>query len=233
MKIKNFSSYEFVWCFGFLISLALILASARYGLPSTKVRPAVQQFEAQGFLYLHIMGGAVWLISGFLQFTPYFQKRRPWHRLNGYLCYGSAFLSCLGLLGVSLSLQRHTLLLKDGIIASSYTFVCLLLSFYNIKNKSLELHRAWSIRSMVPAIEIPVTRLFSMIGYLAETRINFSIFYLLIFMAEIIVFRKLDFQIIKPEFGKLNYVMWLMYGLILATAFGLVFYWQYFLEHMS
>lgn len=231
MRIKTFTSYQFLWCLGLLISLAFIIGSVRYGIPDRPVRMAIAQFDAKLFLRLHIGGGAIWLISGFMQFTPYFQSRLKWHKINGYIYFITALISTIGLVGINLKLQKHSLFLKDPIIFSVYTIVCLLLSYFYVKKKEITLHRAWIIRSMVPALEIPFNRLLSMLEYLFHMQFSFNHFVFLMIIGEIVILKKMNFSLLRPTDRKSNYLLMVLYLVLLLLAFGLVFYWQFFLEH--
>lgn len=231
MKIKHFTVHHFIWCFGFLISIAFIAGSIRYGDPVQPVRSAIEQFDAKLFLRLHIGGGAIWLISGFLQFTPWFQRNLKIHRVNGYICYISALVSSIALISINLTLQTHSLFRTGAVFFAIYSIICLLVSFYHVKKKNIDLHRAWIIRSLLPAVEIPFNRLTAMVLYLYPARLPFDLFILLFIVGEIVISKKANISLLSAKFKKLNVVLMFLYVSVLLLGFGLVFYWQYFLEH--
>src|SRR3954447_17288509 len=101
---------------------------------------------------LHILGAAVYLLLGTLQFMPRFRRRhRTWHRRTGRI------LIVAGLL-VAASAQWMTLLYpqKPGtgdllytlrLVFSTAMIACLIVGFTAIRRRKILAHRAWMIRA--------------------------------------------------------------------------------------
>lgn len=227
-KLAKITLHQYIWLLGLVISVAFILGNIKYFNLAT--RPPIEKLGAKYYLYMHIISGTTWFISGFLQFTNFFQSNKTYHRRNGYIYYISALLSTLSLVMINLTLQRQSLFRTGPLQVSIYTIVCLILSFYYIRKKNVPLHRAWVMRSFITAIEIPFNRLVIMLAYLFKYPIRFNTHLVLLVVIELVILKKLNFTIIDNSKSS-SIVLKIFYSLLALLLFCLVFYWQMFLEN--
>lgn len=227
-KLNKLTLNQYLWLLGLAISIAFSLGNIKY--LSLPVRHPLKHFGAHYYLYMHIIGGTFWYISGFLQFTNFFQSNKTYHRRNGYIYYASALLSTVSLIMININLQKHSLFRTGPLQISIYTITCLILSFYYIRKKNIPLHRAWVMRSIIPAIEIPFNRLILMLSYLFKYPIRFNTHLVLLVVIELLILKKLNFTIMDSSKTSSIFLK-ALYSLITLLLFGLVFYWQMYLEN--
>ena len=186
------------------VSLGLILGAFKYYAfdPSIIARRNSSTTLTNPLVPLHVFLGAVWLISGFFQFTKFSQRRLRLHKINGYIYLFSSLFSLLSLFVISYKLQQSAPFGVGVLPLSLYTLICIFTGFIFIKRKDIENHRAWMLRSM----SMPFFMAFDRLGYSLSYELmgeywfpDFHAKMFILIIIELIVYRKLDFDLIKFE----------------------------------
>lgn len=132
---------------------AVILQDLISGKPSAMTEPAdaLRRASYPGALWLHILGGAGFVLLGLLQFSAPLRRRLPWlHRWSGRVLVAGG----LGLALASFWMNyRHPNLNDTGVhdalqtIAALALIVTLGLGIAAIRQRQIMAHRAWMMRA--------------------------------------------------------------------------------------
>ncbi len=101
---------------------------------------------------LHIIGSAVYVLLGALQFVPRFRRRhRTWHRRAGRVLVVAGLLVAASALWMTLLYQPKPdtgdLLYVLRLAFGSSMIACLILGFTAMRRRNIAAHRAWMIRA--------------------------------------------------------------------------------------
>ena len=101
---------------------------------------------------LHILGSAIYVLFGALQFVPRFRRRhRTWHRRVGRVLVVAGLLVAASALWMTLLYQPKPgtgdLLYVLRLAFGSAMIACLILGFTAIRHRKIAAHRAWMIRA--------------------------------------------------------------------------------------
>ena len=101
---------------------------------------------------LHILGSAIYVLLGALQFVPRFRRRhRTWHRRVGRVLVVAGLLVAASALWMTLLYQPKPgtgdLLYILRLVFGSAMIACLILGFTAIRRRKISAHRAWMIRA--------------------------------------------------------------------------------------
>ena len=101
---------------------------------------------------LHILGSAIYVLLGALQFVPRFRRRhRTWHRRVGRVLVVAGLLVAASALWMTLLYQPKPgtgdLLYILRLAFGSAMIACLILGFTAIRRRKIAAHRAWMIRA--------------------------------------------------------------------------------------
>lgn len=207
IKSQNFTLAEFLWFCLLMLSLGMIVGGSIYFLfdPSLIVRRQSTTTESAPWVFLHVLFGSIWLLSGLMQFTDYSQKRLKWHRRNGYLYLFCSIVSIFSLFAISLQLQERAPFKLGSVTFALYSLICIVGGFFLIKQKKIENHRAWMIRGMIVAFLMPLDRFNN--GLYLTFGIFFEFFHInmsAIFLTELLIHRKLEIPLLHPRLGRGN-----------------------------
>ena len=100
---------------------------------------------------LHIVGAAVYILLGALQFVPGIRRRNPaWHRRAGRVVIVSGLVAALSALWMA---QLYALPASDGALLSAFRLIfgsamvaSIVLAFLAIRRREIARHRAWMTR---------------------------------------------------------------------------------------
>ncbi len=220
--MKSLKLKEIIWLFGLFISLGLIIGSWKYHLYDVNFVPRNLKTNQLSYplVFIHVTAGVLWLLSGFWQFTSFSQKRLKVHKSIGYLYFVSALVCIFCLFVVNLTLQTKAPFGLGVYPLSIYSLICLLSGFYFIKNKNIQLHRAWMMRSMTMPLVMPIDRLnYSVASFLGLYPIeSFTLTLLVLFLVELLVFKKFEWNLFTQN-KVLNSLLILF---VLCVAFSLL-----------
>jgi len=101
---------------------------------------------------LHVLGAAIYVLLGSLQFVPRFRRRhRTWHRRAGRVLVVAGLLVAASALWMTLLYQPKPgtgdLLYILRLAFGSAMIACLILGFTAIRHRKIAAHRAWMIRA--------------------------------------------------------------------------------------
>ena len=101
---------------------------------------------------VHILGSAIYVLLGALQFVPRFRRRhRTWHRRAGRILIVAGLLVAASALWMTLLYPPKPgtgdLLFVLRLVFSSAMITCLILGFTAIRRRRILAHRAWMIRA--------------------------------------------------------------------------------------
>ncbi len=101
---------------------------------------------------LHVLGSAIYVLLGALQFVPRFRRRhRTWHRRAGRVLIVAGLLVAASALWMTLLYQPKPgtgdLLYVLRLAFGSVMIACLILGFTAIRHRNIAAHRAWMIRA--------------------------------------------------------------------------------------
>lgn len=203
LSLKDLKAKELLWLFGLAISLGMILGAFPYfiNMPENIPQRRATSIETFPLVFIHVLSGTIWLISGFLQFSGYFLERLRRHRINGYIYLVSALVSTLSLLLINLILNERSPM-RDGPVTNSlFSVISLLAGFYFIKKRNLRLHREWMLRSMLYPLMMPLDRMqWGGLFFVSFKPVSISYFFLpLILLFELILQEKLDFSLLPAK----------------------------------
>jgi len=101
---------------------------------------------------LHVLGSAIYVLLGALQFVPRFRRRhRTWHRRAGRVLVVAGLLVASSALWMTLLYQQKLgtgdVLYVLRLAFGSAMIACLILGFTAIRHRNIAAHRAWMIRA--------------------------------------------------------------------------------------
>ena len=101
---------------------------------------------------LHVLGSAIYVLLGALQFVPRFRRRhRTWHRRAGRVLVVAGLLVAASALWMTLLYQPKPgtgdVLYILRLAFGSAMIACLILGFTAIRHRNIAAHRAWMIRA--------------------------------------------------------------------------------------
>lgn len=199
---SQFKLRQFVWLFSVAMALGLIIGSYQYHFFDSSLVPRRQVTSSESYplVFIHVVSGTVWLLSGLLQFTGVFLKDLKKHRVNGYIYLTSSLISSLSLIVINLILQARSPFGAAPFPGAIYTLVCVLSAWYFIRKKNVEYHRAWMLRSLVPAMIMPLDRFNYSLESLGMVPLGMETLRIAAFVtAELLIFRKMDFDLIPSK----------------------------------
>ena len=138
-----------------LSAIPLIMGSLRLVQPAggPELMAAEERFATFPLpVVLHILGSAIYVLVGALQFVPRFRRRhRTWHRRVGRVLVVAGLLVAASALWMTLLYQPKPgtgdLLYILRLVFSSAMIACLILGFTAIRRRKIAAHRAWMIRA--------------------------------------------------------------------------------------
>jgi ferredoxin len=163
-RLAQLSLANWVWIFVALSTLGFAIGAFRFYTFDTNVlvARAKERVETWPGIHLHALAGTLWAIAGLLQFLPQLRRTPALHRWIGrtYLGLGAiaiaAFTQMTWVLGDRALFGQSTAGLKSGILA----VICAGLSYWYIRRRDFQAHRAWMIRSYSLVFHVPFFRIF-------------------------------------------------------------------------
>jgi hypothetical protein len=162
-----------------LVTIGIVMVIRRLmvltGVMPTNKKPGFSSFD-QGFgeqsltTILHIMPGALFMISGPLQFMPGIRLRHvQFHRWSGRLFIFAAYT--IGITSIVLSSIKKPIGGTNEAVASVFFsiffLVCISLSLHYILKKRVLLHREWMIRAFSVGLAISTVRLITVFTFIS------------------------------------------------------------------
>lgn len=197
--MRALKAREFLWVFLAGISLAMIAGAFRYVSldPVLIPRRNPTTTESYPWVFVHVLSGTIWLVSGFLQFVLNPRSCAFWHRLSGTVYSLACVVSCSSLVVISSLLGSRAPFGPSSFPLSIYALVSLALGLIFVALGDIPAHRAWIIRSMVFALVMPLSRLDSALSEAAGfviLRFDHMTF-LVLGGSELVIRRWLDFPL--------------------------------------
>lgn len=231
ISFKKFTMREFVWLFAFAISVGLILGSYQYHYfdPNIVLRRKATSLATYPWVFIHVSSGTIWLLSGFLQFTGWFLKDLRKHRINGYIYIVSSLISTISLMIINFKLGDRSPFGAGSYPGSIYSLICIVAAWIFIKKKNLEFHRAWMLRSMVPAMVMPLDRFkYSLVNTFGMPAFDIDILKIIALVTvELVIFRVLDFDLIPSKEKWIRVPGTLLLASVCLVALVLTMYLEY------
>jgi hypothetical protein len=161
-----------------LVAIGIVMVIRRLmvltGVMPTNNKPGFSSFD-QGFgkqsliTILHIVPGALFMISGPVQFMPRIRLRHiQFHRWSGRVFIIAAYT--IGITSIVLSLIKRPIGGTNEAVASIFFsiffLVCISLSLHCILKKQVLLHREWMIRAFSVGLAISTVRLITVLAFI-------------------------------------------------------------------
>lgn len=230
--LEDITLSQFVWVLCACTSLGLIAGAIPYGWfdPALINHRRVTTTESHPLVFIHVFSGTIWLISGLMQFTKTFLEKRFYHVLNGYT-YLICCLICSGtLILINLKLQERSTFSTSPLVGAIYSIICSLVGWIYISKKEIQLHRAWMIRSFLPAVMMPIDRFLTGISLAFKISIldPLVLGFLLLMVTELIIFRKLNHKLMPLQAGSF---MKKFFFAFIVLFFFISFFLTFWFEH--
>lgn len=230
ISFRQFKFRQFVWLFSVSIALGLIIGSYQYHFfdPSMVARRRSTSTETFPWVFIHVASGTMWLLSGLIQFTGIFLKDLKKHRINGRIYLVSVFLSTLSLIVINFKLQSRSPFGFGPYPGSLYAIICVISAWYFIRKKNVEYHRAWMMRSLAPAMVMPLDRFNFAFESWGLVPLEFGTLKLICFITiELLIFRKMDFDLIPSKDYRVRVIASIFLFFVCLCAFILTFGFEY------
>jgi NAD(P)H-flavin reductase len=143
-----------MWILVYLIGLNGVGYQPYYAFTSTTVG-----------VFLHIVAGALWSLSGVVQYIGAIRRRWPRiHRANGWVCIVMTFLCSVGLIILILSphLSNVGATIFSFLMAAYWNLTVILGAVYAVR-RDVDSHRRWMTRHMFTGSSIILQRIFNAI----------------------------------------------------------------------
>ncbi|MEO0335327.1 MAG: DUF2306 domain-containing protein [Pseudomonadota bacterium] len=198
MKIEDLRYKNLVWMIAVLMTIGFTLGISKYFfLDYSKLGPRVPEYkDTFGFIFLHVIFGATWVIAGVaaMAFTGF--RKPKLHKRIGYFVAFSCIVSCVTVTAMTLILKERALLgiTIVGIQRSVLSLAFLTLAIYHVKKKSFARHRAWTLRLFGLSFNIVSLRVgvYYFSDYLDPRIIQYGVFAILFTVIELVISGRLD-----------------------------------------
>lgn len=221
---------EMIWFFLLMISTGMILGDWPYLFFDPSMIPRRNPTTTASFpmVFLHVIFGIMWLLSGLFQFSLDPRKKKTLHRSTGMIYVVSAVLSVLSLFVIYSKLGPTAPFGVSSFPLSVYTLVSLALGLFYMNKEDYPSHRAWMIRSLVFALVMPLSRfnsaVFEITGLYLEI---WALEILTLVVAELVILHLFRRPLFRSEKRSVNLFVSLACLGVGLTVFYLTFSLEY------
>lgn len=168
MKLSRGSSYVVLLLLAVPLAinaLSYLNLDPEYGFLRLK-KDAIETGWYLPAYYAHVLIAAVILLIGFFQIHPTFGLRWPkTHRLLGKIYVGGIiFFSAPGGLIMSMFINRGPVVQASFVLQCAIWFICTWLAYVRIRQRDIQAHRQWILRSFALTLAAITLRVYVFLG---------------------------------------------------------------------
>jgi uncharacterized membrane protein YozB (DUF420 family) len=168
MKLSRSSFYIVLLLLAIPLSinaLSYLNFDSEYGFLRLKKGAIATGFYLPAY-YAHVLIAAVILLIGFFQIHPTFGLRwRKTHRLLGKIYVGGILLfSAPGGLIMSMFINRGPVVQTSFVLQCAIWFLCTWLAYVRIRQRDIQAHRQWMLRSFALTLAAITLRVYVFLG---------------------------------------------------------------------
>jgi uncharacterized membrane protein len=156
-----------LWFVMFLMGLMVLYRDAKYLNPHNDLRPHF--FLIRWFLLPHLSVGIIAMLAGPVQFSSRIRRKHPrFHRLLGRAYVVSILIAAPLAITMPVYLKQDKFYIAGTVVHAGSWFVCTLIAFLIARNRHIQQHRQWMIRSYALTFSFIVVRVFGHFVPLAD-----------------------------------------------------------------